>query len=307
MTRGPDSPLVVIMGPTASGKSALALAAARRWRGEIISADSMQFYRGLNIGTAKPTAAEQAEIPHHLIDCLDFAERMDVYEFVRAAETAVRAIRRRGRLPIVAGGSGMYLKALLYGLDPLPGDEKLRRELDEAYDHDAGFDALKARMAELDSAALARWRQHRRKLIRALEVRLLTGRSILALQSGQRSTLRFAVSAWRLEWEPAVLKERIAARTREMLAAGWIPEAEAAIRNGLLESPTARQALGYRLIGDYLAGSLNYDELTARIVTATWQLARRQQTWFRHQHPEAAVLNLPAEEPLFWERRPPDS
>lgn len=281
--------IVVIMGPTASGKSALALDLARRCGGEIVSVDSMQLYRGLEIGTAQPTAEERREIPHHLVGCFDFHTRVDVFTFVKLADHAIAEIRARGRLPILAGGTGLYLRALLYGLDDLPADRELRRKLDEAYDSDAGEEALKQRMAELDPAGLARWENCRRRLIRALEVRLLTGKSILELQKNPFDLLRYPVRAWRLDPSPEELKERIRLRAKKMLESGWIEEAAAAVEAGLLESPTAHQAIGYRLIAEHLAGKFSFGELHERISTVTWQFARRQRTWFRHQHPEAAV------------------
>ena len=281
--------IVVIMGPTASGKSALALELARRCGGEIVSVDSMQLYRGLEIGTAQPTAEERRETPHHLVGCFDFHTRVDVFTYVRLADRAIAEIRARGRLPILAGGTGLYLRALLYGLDDLPADRELRRELDEAYDSDRGEEALKQRMAKLDPAGLARWENCRRRLIRALEVRLLTGKSILELQNNPFDELRYPVRAWRLDPSAEELKERIRIRARKMLDSGWIEEAAAAVKAGLLETPTAHQAIGYRLIAEHLAGKLDLETLHERISTVTWQFARRQRTWFRHQHPEAEV------------------
>ncbi len=277
------------MGPTASGKSRLALEAAEREGGEIVSVDSMQLYRGLEIGTAQPSPEEQRRVPHHLVGCFDSHTRVDVYAYRELAEQAIAAIRARGRRPILAGGTGLYLKALLYGLDDLPADRELRDRLDREYDSDEGEAALHRRLAELDPAALARWGDCRRRLIRALEVRLLAGRSILELQEG-KATLRHPVEAWKIELPPDVLRQRITERAEIMLKEGWIDEARRAIEAGLLTSPTAHQALGYRLIGEYLDGKLPREELLPRIVTATCQLARRQRTWFRHQHPEAKTL-----------------
>jgi len=281
--------LVVIMGPTASGKSAMALELAGQYGGEIVSADSMQLYRDLPIGTAQPTAEERRRIPHHLVGIYDLDVRSDVYTFVALADQAIADIRQRGRVPVVAGGTGLYLRALLYGLDPLPGDAALKRELDECYDRPAMLGALQSKLREAgDDAVLERFGNNRRRLIRALEVRMLTGQSILALQAAQTPQLRYPLLlARKLEWPGEALKRRIAGRVEAMLAAGWIDEAERAIAHGLLSSPTAHQALGYKLIGQYLAGELSRDDLPGRIATATWQFARRQQTWFRHQHPEA--------------------
>ncbi len=292
MTRPVEIP--ALLGPTASGKSALALELAAALGGEIVSADSMQLYRGLDLGTAKPSAAEQRQIPHHLIDVLDLEAPSDVFSYVAMADAAIADIAGRGRVPVIAGGTGMYLKALFYGLDDLPRDAGLRARLDAEYDSEEGFAALLRRMAAEDPAALERWSRHRRRLIRALEVRLLTGESIIALQSRAGSGLRHPVRAWVLEWPREELKRRIAERTRLMLDSGWIEEAERLLSAGLAATPTARQALGYGLIGEYLAGRMGYGELAERIATATWQLARRQITWFRHQHPEAAPLAMPA-------------
>ncbi len=288
-------PLLVIMGPTASGKSALALECAERLGGEIVSIDSMQIYRGLEIGTAQPSTAERLRVPHHLVGIRDWRERVEVVGFCRLADAAIAAIRSRGRLPVLAGGTGLYLKALLYGLDDLPADPALRAELDARYDHAAGEVELAARMRELDPAGWERWKNCRRRLIRALEVRLLTGKSLLELQSGgAASRPRYEFRAYRIDRPAEELKARIRLRAAAMLNGGWIEEAAAAIAAGLLTSPTAHQALGYRLIGDYLAGRLDRNRLTEAIATATWQFARRQRTWFRHQNPPGTGLQNPS-------------
>jgi len=285
--------LLVICGPTASGKSSLALEAAERLHGEVVSVDSMQLYRGLEIGTAQPSAAERARVPHHLVGFLPLDRRMDVYSYCEAADKAIRDIVSRGHLPVLAGGTGMYLRALLYGMDDLPGDRTLRTELDALYDTPEGEIALHARMAELDPAALERWRNCRRRLIRALEVRLISGESILTLQGRIQPKLRYRVRAFRLDLPSDTLKSRIALRAKKMLDSGWIPEAEKALAEGILDSPTAHQAIGYRQIGEFLAGRLSRAGLEEGIITATWQYARRQRTWFNHQHPEAFRLQNP--------------
>jgi tRNA dimethylallyltransferase len=290
---------MVIMGPTASGKSSLALKIAADFGGEIISADSMQIYRGLDIGTAKPTREEKTAVPHHLIDLFDFSARIDVYTFLKLAEVAIAEIHSRGRLPVIAGGSGMYIRALLYGIDPLPGDPELRARLDRLYDNPEGFEKLKVLMREKDLAAFERWRMHNRKLIRALEVFELTGKSIIELQTINKPQLRYPAIVWNLSWDREALRRRIEERAIQMLAAGWIDEAAAALKNGILNSPTARQSLGCRIIGEHLAGRLSCDAMREQIITATWQLARRQMTWFRRQHPEAATISMPADYPAL--------
>ena len=274
----------VITGPTASGKSALALKEAERLAGEIVSADSMQLYRGIEIGTAQPTAEERKRVPHHLVGIYDFSVRAEVFTYCRLAEQAIREIQGRGRVPVVVGGTGFYLKALFGGLDDLPADPALRRELDARYDSPEGETELHARMAGLDPGALARWKNCRRRLIRALEVKLLSEKSILDLQSGHPGLCRYPdVEATLLMPEAAELKDRISRRCDAMFAAGWLEEARQAIADGLLASPTAHQALGYALIARFFAGEFDFDTLRERVKTATWQFARRQRTFFRHQ------------------------
>ena len=284
----------VIMGPTASGKSALALEIAESFHGEIISADSMQFYKGLDIGTAKPDHSEQARVPHHLLDTLDIHEKADIFMFCQKAEQILKEIRQRKCLPIVAGGSGLYLRAFIYGLDPLPAQESLRKELDTKYDSDDGFPALQKIMAEECPGDFERFSRHRRKLIRAYEVFLLTGKQITDLQNTRiQPEARKDICSVVLSWDRDILKERIRTRCREMLKQGWIEETEQLIQQGLLQTPTAWQALGYPIIAEYLQGNLSYEELPEKISIATWQFARRQITWFKHQHPEALVLEMP--------------
>ncbi|MBR2372945.1 MAG: tRNA (adenosine(37)-N6)-dimethylallyltransferase MiaA [Lentisphaeria bacterium] len=289
--------MIAIMGPTASGKSRLALETASRINGEIVSFDSMQVYRGLEIGTAQPTYEEREQIPHHLVGIYDIHQRLDVYTFTELAEKAVRDILDRGKTPILAGGTGMYLRAFLYGMDDMPGDRKLRAELDEAYDAPEKETALHARMAELDPAALAKWKECRRRLIRALEVKLISGKSILELQQNMPRQLKRDIRAFKLELPPEELNRKIAARTEVMLQQGWIEEARLAITDGLLETPTAHQALGYKIIDRFLKNELTLPELKEKLIIATRQYARRQRTWFRHQHPEALPITS-SESPL---------
>ena len=282
--------LKVIMGPTASGKSQMALETALACGGEIVSVDSMQLYRGLEIGTAQPTAKDKKLIPHHLVGVFDFQEKIDVYRYCQLADAAIADIMSRGKTPVLVGGSGFYFKALLRGLDDLPGDAELRKSLDEKYDSDAGEKALIERLAELDPAALEKFRTSRRRMIRSLEVRLLTGKSLIELQKNLDRKLRYDVDAVVLDMPPEKLSQRIALRAEKMLANGWIEEGKAAIEKGVLTSPTAWQAIGYAQINDYLCQRIDRDELLKNIIIATNQYARRQRTWFRHQHPEAKIL-----------------
>ena len=293
--------IAVVMGPTASGKTSLALRLAADFKGEIVSADSMQIYKGLDIGTAKPTVQELQRIPHHLINLYDIKQKLDVYHFVELAEKAISEIHSRGNLPIIAGGTGFYIRALLYGLDTLPGNTKLRIELDAEYDNPAGHKKLKELMQVKDPEDFERWHMHRRKLIRALEVFTLTGKSISELQTLNKPELRFSAISFNLCWGREELKQRIAKRTKLMLDAGWVKEAENAIANGILDTPTAHQVLGYKIIGEYLNKKINYDTMREQIITSTWQLARRQITWFKKQHPETNNISMPTDYDLLRE------
>ncbi len=286
--------LVVIAGPTAAGKSAVAMALARLVPTELISADSMQIYQELDIGTSQPTAAERAEVPHHLVDELDIQQPLDVYLYVEKAEAAILEARNHGRIPVLVGGTGMYIRALLYGLDRLPADLALKERLWRQHDGDTGPEKLVAALAEKDPAAVALCAGNPRRLLRALEVLELTGTSITNFRSAwKESALRHDVSAWRLSWRRPELFERIIQRTDAMLAAGWLDEAKRMIDKGLLDSPTAHQAIGYKIIAEHLAGNISFEAMRDRIVTATKKYARRQETWFSRQHPEMRPLPMP--------------
>lgn len=290
-----NKPLLVIMGPTASGKSSLAFQLAKDLGGEIITADSMQVYRGMDIGTAKPTKEEQNSIPHHLIDYVDINERVDVFSYIDLAHKKIKEIRDRGNVPILAGGTGMYIRALLYGMDQMPADIELRKKLDELYDHDEGYETLKEIMKEKDPVDYERWHMHRRKLIRALEVFELTGTSITELQKTWKDELKVDALVFNLVWDRVELRSRIFQRTEQMLQSGWIEEAKLMDEKNVFDTPTAHQVLGYKFIMMYLKGEIDYDTMQERIATKTWQLARRQITWFKSKHPEAEALEMPCD------------
>ncbi|MEO0650128.1 MAG: tRNA (adenosine(37)-N6)-dimethylallyltransferase MiaA [Planctomycetota bacterium] len=273
-------PLTALVGPTAAGKTALALELCERLGAEVLSLDSMLVYRGLDVGTAKPSAAERERVPHHLIDLVDPPERYDVQRYLADAEAAEAAVVARGRLPLYVGGTGFYLMSLLSGLhEGPPMDAALRAELEGRWDADAG-QALHAELAAADPSTAARVHPNdRKRVVRAHEI---------WRQSGQ------VPSASRREWsapprphrlvgiglDGAALRERIEARTRAMLAAGWIDEVRA-ILDGPGFGPTSAQALGYPEIRAHLAGELDREALAARIATKTWRFSRRQLTWYR--------------------------
>ncbi|MBN1864611.1 MAG: tRNA (adenosine(37)-N6)-dimethylallyltransferase MiaA [Victivallales bacterium] len=288
------APVLVIMGATATGKSALAMELAEIIPAEIVSADSMQIYREMDIGVSKPTHEDRCKVPHHLLDVCEISEHLDVYRYVGLADAAICEIRKRCRIPLVVGGSGMYIRALLRGLDPLPSDHSLRMTLEQKYSSGTGFAKLRDLMSVKDPEAFAKLGHDRRKLARALEVNILTGKSIVSLQNTWGGGMRYNVRAWTICRDRAELKERIGKRTDAMLSSGWIDETEKLVSAGLLQSPTARQAIGYATISEFLDGKITHTQMRDRIVTMTCQYAKRQATWFRHQHPEAMpITNIP--------------
>jgi tRNA dimethylallyltransferase len=289
-----DKSLIVIMGPTGSGKSDLSIKVSQKIPSEIISADSMQVYKGMDIGTAKATAEQQKQVRHHLIDILDINERLEVYSYITLAQKAIKEIWSRDKTPIIVGGSGMYIKALLYGLDPLPADIELRKKLYEKFDNDT--DGLIKALKTKDPKALELYETKPRKMIRALEILELTGKSILDQnEKWDENKLLYNVHAYRLTWDRKDLFDRIIIRTGEMLENGWIEETEKLLKKGLLDSPTAWQAIGYNIIAKYLNKEISYEEMKIRIISSTKKYVRRQDTWFKNHHPEAKEVLLPSQ------------
>ena len=276
---------LVIVGPTAVGKSALALALARRKRAageaaEIVSADSMLLYRGMDIGTAKPTAAERAEVPHHLVDILDVTETATVAEFQGLARAAIADCRRRGVLPIVVGGSALYVRAVVDDFE-FPGtDAGVRAELEQDLAR-LGPAALHQRLADVDPAAAAAILPgNGRRVVRALEVNRLTGRPFASGLPPRHYLLPDVVQVG-LDVDRATLDARIAARVNQMWAAGLVDEVRRLAGVGLREGLTAPRALGYRQILQFLDGEVTEAEARELTVTGTRKFARRQDSWFR--------------------------
>lgn len=280
----PPSP-VFLAGPTAVGKSAIALGWAERIGGEIISVDSMQVYRGLDIGTAKPSPAEQARVPHHLIDVADLAEAFDAAKFLRLAQAAVQTVQARGRVPIFCGGTGLYFKAWLEGLgDAPPADAAVRAELAAT-----PLAELLVELKQRDPECFARIdRQNPRRVVRALEVIRLTGQPFSkqrAEWNAERGATGQAPTVIGLTREPEDLRARIEARVDAMFAAGLVDETSRLLTAGLERNPTAMQAIGYRQVVEHLRGERGLSETIALVKTRTWQFARRQRTWLRRQLP----------------------
>ena len=279
-------PCIVLVGPTAIGKSAIALALARRVGGEIVSADSAQVYRGMDIGTAKPDAAARAAIPHHLLDLIEPTDAYSAARFRGDAIAAIDAIRGRGRMPIVVGGTMLYVKALREGLSALPAADVVLRATLEARAASVGWPAMHAALTRVDPATAARLAPtDAQRIQRALEVHALTGRPLSALQ-GARDAQRgigTSVVIALLTADRARLHAAIARRFDAMLAVGLVDEVrELRRRLPLLRAdmPSMR-SVGYRQVFDFLEGRIDRASLRERGIAATRQLARRQLTWLR--------------------------
>jgi tRNA dimethylallyltransferase len=277
--------LVAIVGPTASGKSALALRLARERAGEIVSCDSLQVYRGLDIGSAKATPEERAAVPHHLLDVARPDEAFSAADYARLARAAIGEIRARRRLPIVAGGSGLYLRALLSGLFEGPSrDDALRSRLEHLAERFSDR-RLHRVLARVDPAAAAATRPNDRvRIVRALEVYFLTGRPISAHRSaGSRPLEGFRCYVLGLAPERERLRQAVVARTRQMLERGLLAEVEGLLAQCGGIAPRPLGAIGYRQAVQVVRGELGVADAERSIVTETMRLAKRQMTWFRHQ------------------------
>jgi tRNA dimethylallyltransferase len=272
-------PVVAVVGPTATGKTALAVALARRLGGEVVNADSMQLYRGMDIGTAKPGPAERGGVPHHLMDLWHVREAASVAEYRQRARAEIDRLRAAGVVPLLVGGSGLYVRAVLDELD-FPGTDAAIRARLEAELAEVGAERLHARLAELDPAAAAAvLPSNGRRIVRALEVIELTGGPFRA-QLPEPAPHYPAVVVG-LDREPAVLDERIALRVDRMWAAGFVDEVAALAADGLREGPTASRALGYAQVLAQFDGELSAEEARERTVSTTRRFVRRQRSWFR--------------------------
>ncbi len=274
---------ILLLGPTACGKSALAMRLAREIPLEIVSVDSAQVYRGMNIGTAKPSAAERAQVPHHLLDLRDPREPYSAADFVRDATQAIGAIRARGRLPLVVGGTMLYAKALREGLSALPSADREVRARIEARAREIGWPGLHAELARLDPATAARLPPNdSQRIQRALEVFELTGVPLSQLQANpQKPQLKLATIAL-IPQDRGELHRRIERRFDAMLAAGFLDEVRALMARGDLDPdlPSLR-SVGYRQAWQHLAQGTPFAEFRASAIAATRQLAKRQITWLR--------------------------
>ena len=300
----PNSP-IFLAGPTAVGKSEIALRLAERLGGEIISVDSMQVYRGLDIGTAKPTPAERARVPHHLLDVVDLTEPFDAAKFVTLAGAAVTDIQSRGHVPVFCGGTGLYFKAFLEGLgEAPPSDAALRAELEAA-----PLESLLVELRARDPVTFERIDQKNpRRVIRALEVIRLTGRPFSeqraewghasavapAAKADKLRITRHAPNFWGFSRTPTDLRSRIDARVTAMFRRGLVEETRQLLGRGLEQNRTAMQAIGYRQVMEHLRGERSLEATVELVKIRTRQFAKRQLTWFK-KHAALTWLTLTPE------------
>ncbi len=284
------TPVLAIVGPTASGKSALALPLARALGGEIVCMDSMQVYRGMDIGTAKPTQAEQAEVPHHLLDVADPREPFSAADYAALAEPALENIWSRGKLPILVGGTGLYLKTLMQGL-PLGGvksDERIRARLWALAEEPDGKERLHSRLKEVDSPSAAKLHPNDlRRVIRALEIYELTGQA-MSRQQVEWTETSFAFCLLGATMEREALYSRVNRRVDEMLNQGLLEEVAALLAQGVPADAQAMQGIGYKELAPVVEGHLPLAEAVDTLKQNTRRYAKRQWTWFR------------AEESIHW-------
>ena len=287
-----DPRCLFIAGPTAVGKSELALTLAEKIGGEIISVDSMQVYRGLEIGTAKPSPEERRRVPHHLLDVCDLVDSFDAAKFVRLATQAVAEIQARGKTPVFCGGTGLYFKAYLSGLGESPSaDPRLRAELEML-----PFEALLKELRERDPAAYDKIdKQNPRRVIRAVEVIRLTGKPFSTQRAEWKATAgkEKAETIFALTRKPDDLHSRIRARVDDMFRRGLVEETRALLGRGLEQNQTAMQAIGYRQVVEHLRGQLDLPATIELVKARTRQFAKRQLTWFR-RHGDCRWIELPA-------------
>lgn len=277
--------ILVVTGPTATGKTALSVELAKKLGGEIVSADSMQIYRGMDIGTAKVTKAEMQNIPHHMIDIADPSEDYSVSRYVEEADAAVRGILSRGRLPIVAGGTNLYIDSLIAGLDfaEKAEDAALRESLNKQYD-DIGGEAMLEHLRGFDPERAAKLHPaDKRRIVRAVEIYILTGETITRHdeETKKRPKRYDAVKIALTFADRAVLYDRINARVDKMVSDGLFDEVKGLLDSGLSPESTSMQAIGYKEPAAYFRGEMSKDEAIELIKLSSRRYAKRQLTWLR--------------------------
>lgn len=279
-------PLIILTGPTAVGKTGLSIELAKRLNGEIISADSMQVYRGMDIGTAKIRPEEMQGVPHHLIDILDPKDAFDVVQFQQLARQAIREIRERGHMPILVGGTGFYIQALLYDIDfTEEEDSSLRKELEKQAETEEGKNALVEELRRVDPDTLLTVHPNNlKRVIRAVEFYRLHGTRISEHNASERKKESAYDSRYYvLTDDRAKLYERIGLRVDLMLEEGLVEEVKRLAGEGLTRQHISMQGIGYKEILDYLEGITDYDTAVETLKKNTRHFAKRQLTWFRRE------------------------
>ena len=283
--------ILSILGPTATGKSGIAIAIAKILDSEIVSCDSMMVHRVTDIGTAKPSLNTRNEIRHHLIDIVDISQPYNVSTFKSDANKAINTIAAKSKFPILCGGTGLYARALLYNFSFLPSDKEVAAAVRRDYENGCE-EELKNELTGIDPKTAEVVGRNRQRLLRAVEIIRITGKPISRLSESE-NRLPIDGRQFIVSLSAAVRQKRIQDRTRKMLADGWIEETEQLLAEGLLDTPTAGKAMGYSFVADYIEGRIrSKSELTEKIVIQTRQYAKRQRTWFRHQHPDAIHLEM---------------
>lgn len=286
------APLIALMGPTAVGKTELAIALASRLDGEIVSADSRLVYRGMDIGTAKPGPEDLTSVPHHLIDIVEPSQNFSLGAYRKAALAAIRDIHARGRIAFLVGGTGQYLTAVLQGWrpPPAPADWELRRRL-EAIAESEGHQALHAQLAEVDpDRARAIDSRNVRRVVRALEIYHLTG--LRPSEARHLVAPPFAIFRVGLRRPREELYRRIDHRLEAMLAAGWMDEVAGLIERGVDPESPAMSAIGYRQLAQVVLGELSLEEARQKIRSASRKFVRRQANWFKPDDPQIAWFDM---------------
>ncbi len=281
-------PVYAVVGPTASGKSAYAIRLAKELDGEVISGDSMQIYRGMDVGTAKASAAEQQGVPHHLLDVAEITEGFSAGRFMELAKEKIAEIHGRGKTPIICGGTGLYIELLLTGkqLSENTADEKLREELLQ-FANERGNEALHARLAELDPKSAENIHPNNvKRVVRALEIALTTGNTKSeADEKSREGENPYAPTIIRLTYgDREELYKKINLRVRRMFEEGLENEVRTLWEKGLRETPTASQAIGYKEFYPYFDGEISLEQVEEDICRNTRRYAKRQETWFSRMH-----------------------
>lgn len=282
---------MAVFGPTAVGKTEAAIFAARELNAEIISVDSRQIYRGMDIGTAKPTAQQRARVPHHLIDVADPGNPWSLVDYCEAAFAVITAIHTRGRLPMLVGGTGQYFTAILEGWEPPPkeSDPRLRGEL-EAYAKEYGSQALHERLEDIDPVSAQRI-DHRnvRRVVRALEISHLSGEPASSVR--MKKPPPYNVLRIGLKMPREKLYTKIDARIEAMIDAGFVEEVRSLLSGGIEPNSVAMSAIGYKQIAEYVLGKTTLDEAVVQIRRLTRQFVRRQANWFKANDPQIHWLD----------------